>query len=237
MALAKQVEQVEQVDSKAIRREIQLLADELHDMRGKADRKLARLSNLVATVSKLKLFREWKNPKGKFYKTFDSWLSSEVRESRSSVYRFIGVRQHLKSLSDSRLESIGASRCFELVKVARDKPKMLPRFLKEIEKNPELEVVTLRAMVSNTLAGGAFDSGEYESIEFVVKKEDAPYVHKTLAVMQAVEPVSNPDAASGRGVHLISICQEYLSGRDQVAILKSLEEAGAFNRAAWKIEE
>lgn len=234
-ALAKRAEPV---DSSAIRKEIQSLADKLHDMRGEADKKLARLSNLVATVSELKLFREWKHPKTrKYYKTFDSWLSAEVRESRSSVYRFIGVRQHLKSIPDSRLESIGASRCFELVKVAREKPTMLPRFLKEIEKNPELEVVTLRAMVSNTLAGGHFDSGEYESIEFVVKKEDAPYVHKTLAVMQAVEPVSNPEAASGRGVHLISICQEYLSGREQVAILRNLEEAGAFSKAAWKIEE
>jgi hypothetical protein len=226
------------IDPKSIRKEIQSLATELHEMRDKADKKLVRLSNLVATVSELKLFREWKHPKtGKNYKTFDSWLGAEVRESRSSVYRFIGVRQYLKSLPDSKLEEIGIMRCFELVKIAREQPTMLPRFLKEIEKNPQLEVVTLKAMVSNTLAGGEFDSGEYESIEFVVKKEDAPYVHKALAVMQAVEAVANPDAPSGRGVHLVSLCQEYLSGREQVAILKNLEEAGAFNKAAWKIEE
>jgi hypothetical protein len=225
-------------NSDAIRKQIQELTSWLRETRDKADKKIVTLAILVTKVQQQKLYKEWKDPHTKkFYKTFGGWMHAEIKESRANVYRFIGVREHLKNIPDKKLEEIGNTRCFELVKIARDKPSMLGRFIKAIEKKPDMPVITLRTMVANTLAGGGFDSGQYDSIEFVVKREDAPYVHKALAVMQAVDAVSNPETPSGRGVHLIGLCQEYLSGREQVSILKRLEEAGAFSHAAWKIEE
>jgi hypothetical protein len=86
------------------------------------------------------------------------------------------------------------------------------------------------------LAGSHPDSGRYDRIEFAVKTEDAAYVFKALAVMQALEAVDNSETAAGRGVHLVSLAQEYLSGRDQTKILKKLEEAGAFSKSAFAVE-
>jgi hypothetical protein len=226
------------IDSDKIRKEIQELTGRLREIKGEAEHKIVRLANQVFLVQKHELYLHWKDPAtGKLYTGFDSWLRAEVSESRSSVYRFLGIKEHLSDVPDETLEKIGSSRCFELVRVAREKPSMLPRFLKDLEKDPEIPLFTIQQRVVNTLAGSHPDSGRYDRIEFAVKVEDAPYVFKALAVMQALEAVDNPETAAGRGQHLISLAQEYLSGREQTKILKKLEEAGAFSKSAFAIEE
>lgn len=230
----------EQGSFQHIRKEIVGLVTELHDMREKADKKLVRLSDLVHKVQKEQLFRNWTNPKTrKLFTSFEDWIREDVRQSKASVYRFIGVKEHLK-LPDSTLEKIGASRCFELVKVAKEKPKMLQRIVKEIDKNPDLPLFTLQQMVTSVLSGGHFDSGQYERIDFAVKVEDSDDVHKAFVVMQSMEPVKNPEAASGRGLHLLNLCQEFLSQKEARAALKRLEDAGAFKvngNSNFRIEE
>ena len=202
------------------------------------ERTIPALASRAFLVGKYRLFRLRKNPATKKnYTTFTEWLAGEVHSSRSSTFRFLGVIKYLADVPSETLEEIGNSRCFELAKVGRDKPSLLPRFLKEIEKHPEIPVVSLRNMVANSLAGGSFDSGRYEEICFVVKSEDMAYVKKALAVMQAMEAVENPETAAGRGVHLISLAQNFLSGKEESKILKSLEAAGAFNgKSAFKVE-
>jgi hypothetical protein len=212
----------------AIRGEIKTLVDDLATMRKQVESKVVRLSNLVAKVRDKQMFREWINPKTrKPFKSFEDWIKVEVKASKASVYRFIGVKEHL-NLPDETLEMIGTSRAFELVKVAKEKPKMLPRIVKEIEKHPDMSVFTVQQMVTNVIEGHNFDSGQYERMDFALKVEDVPMVRKAFAVMQAIEPVKNPEAASGRGLHLVSLCQEYLSGREEREMLKRLEDAGAF---------
>ena len=221
---------VTKIDSTKIRKEILDLAKEVRDLRDKAENKILQLTNLVFTVREKQLFREWINPKTKKkFKTFDDWLEVDTGQSKATVYRLLRVKDNLK-LSDARLEKIGPSRCYEIERIARDKPSLLPKFIKKIEDNPDIPVYAVKQMVANVLAGGHFDSGEYSRWEFAVKVEDEDDIRNTFAVMQAIEPVQNPDSPSGRGLHLLALCQEYLSGRPQREMLKKLEAAGAFSK-------
>jgi hypothetical protein len=224
------------VKSLEIRKEIKELSTWLLSTHEEAQHKMVRLANLVATVQKKQLWREWKNPKtGKLFTTFDSWIDIELRQSKASVYRFIGVKEHL-DLPDSTLEMIGKSRCFELVKVAKEKPKLLPRIVQEIKKNPDMPVFTLQQIVTNAIAGHHFDSGEYQRLDFAIKVEDIKEVNQAFMVMQAIEPVKNPEAASGRGLHLVNLCREYLSGKEERKVLKRLEDGGAFKNGNTNFE-
>lgn len=203
------------------------------------DKKIVHLANNVFLVRENKLWKSRISKKTrKTYASFGNWLGAEVLESRSSVYRFLSARKYLTSVPNETLEKIGNSKCFELARLGREKPELLPRFLKEVVKRPEIQVVSLHNMVENSIAGGKFDSGQYESIQFTVKVEDLDVIHKALAVIQAQEAVDNPSTASGRGVHLVSICQEFLSGDDERKILANLKEAGAFDKLGdFKIED
>jgi hypothetical protein len=220
----------------ALRKEIKELVGELAEIREKVEHKVVRLSNLVHKVQKGQLFRGWTNPETKkLFTSFEDWLHVELRQSKASVYRFIGVKEHLK-LPDATLELIGTSRCFELVKVAKEKPKLLPRIVQEIEKNPDMPIFTLQQIVTNAIAGHHFDSGEYQRLDFAIKVEDIKEVNQAFAVMQAIEPVKNPEAASGRGLHLVNLCREYLSGKEERKVLKRLEDGGAFRNGNTNFE-
>ena len=226
-------------DHSELRKKIKDLSDELQKIHDQAEHKLVELSNLVYKVQKDQLFREWINPETKKpFRSFEDWIRVDVKQSKASVYRFIGVKQHLK-LSDKTLELIGSSRCFELVKVAKEKPKQLARIVREIEKRPDMPVFTLQQIVTNTIAGHHFDSGKYERMDFAVKSEDVDDVKKAFAVMQAIDPVKNPEAASGRGLHLVNLCHDFLSGKEQREILRRLEKAVEFskNKTNFKIED
>jgi hypothetical protein len=220
----------------ALRKEIKDLSNELVEIREKVEHKVVRLSNLVHKVQKSQVFRQWVNPQTKkFFTSFEDWIRIDVKQSKSTVYRFIGVKEHLK-LPDETLEMIGESRCFELVKVAKEKPKQLSRIVKEIEKNPKMTVFALQQMTANAIAGHHFDSGEFRRWDFAIKVEDEVEVKQAFAVMQAMEPVKNPDAASGRGLHLVNLCREYLSGKEERKTLKRLEDAGAFKNGNTNFE-
>jgi hypothetical protein len=220
----------------ALRKEIKELVGELAEIREKVEHKVVRLSNLVHKVQKGQLFREWTNPETKKqFTSFEDWIRVDVKQSKASVYRFIGVKEHLK-LPDETLELIGTSRCFELIKVAKEKPKLLPRIVQEIKKNPNMPVFTLQQIVTNAIAGHHFDSGEYQRLDFAIKVEDVKEVNQAFAVMQAIEPVKNPEAASGRGLHLVNLCREYLSGKEERRVLKRLEDAGAFKNGNTNFE-
>jgi len=228
---------VKQSEADKIRKEIHEIRDELRSMRSRGERKIVRLANLVATVQTKKLYKMWRDPSTrKAYTTFGSWMHAEIQESRASVYRFIGVREHLKEIPNETLEEFGSTKCFELVKVAREKPAMLPHFVKALKKNPEIPLYTLQQQVTNTLAGAHMDSGRYERFDFAVRVEEAITITKALAVMQAIEAVQNPETAAGRGIHLVSICEEYLSGNKETKVLAQLEKAGAFSKAVFEVE-
>lgn len=225
------------IDSSKIRKEIQTLSARLHAIREEADHGLVRLSNLVYTVQQKQLFREWVDPNTKKpFTSFETWIKVDTGQSKASIYRFIGVKEHLK-FADSTLESLGACKCFELVKVAKEKPKILSRLVDHLKKNPDIPLYTVQQLATNAIHGRSWDSGTYERIDFAVKTEDAPVVRKALAVMQAVDGVDHPETAAGRGTLLVSILQDYLSGHEEAKVLTKLEKAGAFNNSSFIVEE
>lgn len=218
------------------------IEDDVADLKANDARREKKIVHLATNVYKVREHKLWKQRKDKttrrFYTSFGAWLAAEVMESRASVYRFLIAKKYLGSIPHETLEKIGNSRCFELARLGRERAELLPRFVREVLKRPDIQVVSLRNMVENSIAGGKFDSGQYESISFTVKAEDLAYVEKAMAVMQSLEAVENPESASGRGAHLISLCQEYLSGDEESKILANLEEAGAFDKSGgFKIED
>jgi hypothetical protein len=219
---------VVKVSSLKLRKEIQDLANDLQGMEKEAEKKLVRLSNLVHEVQKKQLFREWiDSVTKKPFKSFEDWIKRDVKQSKSSVYRFIGVKEHLK-LPDATIEKIGKSRCFELVRVAKEKPKMLQRIVKEIEKHPDMPVYAVTQMATQVLSDAHFDSGQYERFTFAVKVEEALDVRRAFMVMQTMEPVKNPESDAGKGMHLVNLCNDFLSRPQERKVLKRLEDAGAF---------
>jgi hypothetical protein len=226
-------------DSLKIRKEIQDLSHWLQSTREEAEHKIVRLTNLVHRVQRDQLYKDWEDPAVKKpYRSFQAWIESEVGVSRAQVYRLIDVKEHLK-LSERTLEEFGSSRCFELVKVAKERPKLLARFVEALKKKPDTPLYAVQQMVTNAVASGHFDSGAYERFSFAVKVEDALTIRKALMVIQAQEPAKNPDTDAARGTHLVVLCQEFLLGKEEQRILKKLEEAGAFvnGNVAFKIEE
>jgi hypothetical protein len=211
-----------------LRKEIQDLANDLQGIEADAEKKLVKLSNLVHRVQKSQCFREWINPKTrKPFTSFEDWVRIDVKQSKSSVYRFIGVKEHLK-LSDETIEKIGKSRCFELVRVAKERPKELHKIVREIEKHPDTPVYAVTQMATQVLNDAHFDSGQYEKFSFAVKAEEAQDVRRAFLVMQTMEPVKNPESDSGKGYHLVALCQDFLSRPQERKVLKRLEDAGAF---------
>lgn len=239
MPAAAAVAKPARIDMERVFKEIREDAKYLNDVREEVEHRLPRLANNCFKVQSQQLYLTRVDPETKkTFTTFRRWCEVEIGLSYTTIYRFIGIRKHLKSIPDKTIEKIGKTRCDELCKVAQEKPSLLPRFVKALEKEPDMPLYTLKQRVTNTLAGSEWDSGDWTRFEFAVKAEDAPYVVKAIAVLQAVEAVKNPETPAGRGFHLISLCQEYLSGKDASTILKRLEEAGAFNgNGVFKLEE
>jgi hypothetical protein len=186
---------------------------------------VVRVANQIIRIRDNKLFIYRRDPKTrKAFTTFTAYLRSRAHGSRSSVYRFLGVKKHLGDVPSETLEKFGQTKCYELAKVARDKPDLLGNFLKDTA----VPLYTLKQQVTNVLAGHHFDSGAYERIEFAVKTEDVLFISKGLAVLQSMEAVEDPETAVGRGKHLVSVFQEFLSVPAHAKVLRKLEEAGEF---------
>lgn len=226
-------------DSSKIRKEIQDLSAWLRDTKEKAEHVIVRMANLVHKVQRDQLWKEWNNQKTKKpYNSFQSWIFAEVDVSRAQVYRLIGVKEHLK-LPEATLEEIGSAKCFEIVKVARERPKLLSKFVQMLKDKPDTPLYVVQQKVTNAVASGHFDSGQFQRFSFAVKVEDALTVTKALMVLQAQEPAKNPDTDTARGAQLLVLCQEYLLDKKAQQILKRLEEAGAFvnGNTPFSIEE
>jgi hypothetical protein len=228
---------IAKADTQKIRKEVLELSKWLIETKELADRKIVRLTNLVYRVQHGQIFRDWINPKTKKpFKAFQEWIEAEVGVSRAQVYRLIDVKEHLKNISDKDAEEIGSSRLFEIVKVAKTQPKLLSKVVAAAKKSSLYDV---KQMVTNVVAAGHFDSGNYIRFEYAVKDEDADTIFKAFTVMQALGPVKNPENPAGRGLHLLAMCHDYLLGEKEQETLGKLEKAGAFKNGNtdFKIEE
>jgi hypothetical protein len=202
---------------------------------GEAQKRWMKLAHLLCTARNSSAWKDWKKKDGKCFQTFDDYIETEVGVSKSKGYMMMDVVDHLK-LPAPKLEELGKTRCYELARAAREKPKSFGRVLEKVRKNPEMTVGEVKTLVDAHIAGRSLHTERYARIEFVVKDDDMQTVEEALAVMQAQEPVDIPDSAFGRGVHLISIAQEYLSGEEETKILKELKKSGFFRKTPFQLE-
>ena len=183
-------------------------------------------------------WRQWvsKETKKKFV-TFTQWVEEECQfGGRSKVYSLMDIVENLK-LPPEKLMEFGKTKCYELARVARNKPKALARTITYLQNNPELSVDEVKQSVANVLAGQAMGSRKFVSIELTVPQDEVVYIRKALAVMQAITPAKEPETAVGMGLLAARICQEYLSGKVETKVLKELEAAGAFETTRFKLED
>jgi hypothetical protein len=183
-------------------------------------------------------WREWQSAETKKkFETFTQWLAEECQiGGRSKVYDLMGVVENLK-LPPEKLLEFGKTKCYELVKVAKNRPKQLAKMVSYLEKNPELPVDEVKQSVANVLSGQAMGSRKFVRVELLVAQDAIPTFRKGIAVMQAISPVSEPQSAIGQGLLLSKVCQEYLSGKVETKVLKELEAAGAFETTRFQLEE
>lgn len=227
------------VSQKEIRKEVHELRDWFRLQNAEGQRKWMRLGKLLVKIRDEGYWKEWEGPDNRSYTLFDDYMEKEVGVSKSKCYALINVVENLK-LPVSKMEELGKSACYELARVGKEKPKALQRILDRIEKESEKGPVSLqriRTMVNVVLEGSHLPSGKYINLDFLLAEDRASVVMKALKVIQAEEPVEEPSSPAARGIHLLSICEEYLSGEAQKKTLKKLEKAGAFDNTPFKLEE
>lgn len=202
-------------------------------------RKWMRMGKLLVKIRDEGYWKEDRGPHGERYTLFDDWIEARMQISKSKGYALLAVCDYLK-LPIAKLEELGKSACYELARVGKEMPKSLPKVIARIEKESKDGPVSLQriqTMVAVTLEGSHLPSGRYTNLDFLLQEERAGVVIKALKVIQTIEPLENSAGPAARGVHLISICEEYLSGEEQKKVVKQLEKAGAFANSNFILEE
>jgi hypothetical protein len=223
-----------------IRKEIHELRDWFKTSSSEGQRKWMRLGKLLAKVRDEGYWKQWKNTKGRPFTLFDDFMEQEVMISKSKGYALLSVVDNVK-LPIAKLEELGKGACYELARLGKVKPESLRRVVNQIEKASEMGAVSLpqvRTMVSMALEGKKFTGGRYTSLDFLMEEDRAAVVYRALQVIQAEEPLDNPAGPAARGVHLVSICEEFLSEEAHKKTERQLEKAGAFKAdSAFILEE
>jgi hypothetical protein len=220
----------QELSPSALRKEIQELTGWFRSASVEGERRWMRLGKLLARVRDEGLWKKWTGPDGKPFTLFDTYVEVETGVSKSKAYALLSVCDNLK-LPISKLEELGRSTCYELARLGKEKPKSLPKVLSQIEKESEKGPVSLarvRTMVAVTLEGSHLSNGRYVSMDFLLREEQVGTVNRALAVLQAEEPLDSPNGSAARGVHLVSLCQEFLTEEEHKRTEKQLEKAGAF---------
>jgi hypothetical protein len=224
----------QELSASELRTEVKVLRDWFKESSRQGQKKWMRLGKILAEIRDRGCWKDWS------YKTFDDYVESdELGVSKSKAYALLSVVDNLK-LPMSRLEELGKSACYELARLGKEKPKSLKKVMERINRESEKGPVTIqrvRTMVSVALEGSHLGNGHYTNLDFLLPEERAGVVIKALKVIQAIEPLENPSGPAARGVHLISICEEYLSGEEQKKVVKQLEKAGGFSGTNFQLEE
>lgn len=229
----------QELTASEIRKEIRELSSWFRTANSEGERRWMRLGRLLVKVREEGYWKGWKDPEGKVFTLFDDYMQAEVGISKSKGYALLSVCDNLK-LPIAKLEELGKSACYELSRIGREKPKSLPKVLSQIEKESAKGPVSLariRTMVAVTLEGAHLTNGRYSTLDFLLPEERAGVVIKALKVLQAEEPLENPAGPAARGIHLISLCEEFLSSEDHKKTAKQLEKAGAFTNSNFILEE
>ena len=226
---------ISRLDPKVVRRQLLKDIEWVKAVSKEGETGWIRMANSAWLIRKNRWWQKWKNPEThKLFHSFNDWMENDCGQARSSIYNLLDIKDNLK-LPAKTLEMLGRSRCYELAKLARHRPKMLPKIVEKIRKNPSIPHVEVKQIVTDALAGRTGD--RHVLVEFSVKREDIADVNKALLVAQAIEPVERPESQGGKGVHFMSILQEYLGLPEVEKVVKELEKSGALDVSNFKVEK
>jgi hypothetical protein len=184
-----------------------------------------QLADAVYEIQLKGYWRLYSDVKGARYPTFEAWIDAECTVKHSTVFSVLRVRRTLEGKLDrSAIEKLGRSRCYELVKVAESKPRELQPLVDKLLSNEWTYQQTKQA-VANVVRGFHYDNQGFKVLEFYVPAADIESVEQAILVCQATEPCQNPDSEAARGIHLVSICQEFLLDPNNSDVLKQILEA------------
>jgi hypothetical protein len=187
---------------------------------------ILKLATRAYEVQVHKYWRHYVSPKAKkAYRSFDQWLKEDAGAQRSRIYSELRVVRYLP-ISLKEIEAIGKTKCEEVAKVAKFSPQKLGKVLEAVKKNPQMNTKDVRQLVSNAIAGNATEPVRYSYFEFAMPSGEAKIVKQALKVMQATDPLEDPENPVSMGRHLYHMCTDWLLGAEQQEILKKLEEMG-----------
>lgn len=183
-----------------------------------------RVAKNVALIRDNEWWRHWKSKSSKkSFTSFHDWLQHDAGPTRSTCYHLLDVAGNLKSLSQKQKESLGKSKCYELARVAREKPKLLASTIAKAEK---VTVDEVKKIVSATLAGHHLEASKFVRMEFLLPPDDAKNIRLALVVAANMEGKPMPmETTVQAGYRLAEICQEFLTGEKQIQVKKLLKKA------------
>jgi hypothetical protein len=212
-------------EASALRQQVREHVASLQKALAEVETRWMQLADAVYEIQLKGYWRLYSDSKGASYPSFDAWIDAECTVKHSTVFSVLRVRRTLDGKLDrNTIERLGRSRCYELVKVAESKPRELQPLVDKVLSS-EWTCQQTKQAVANVVRGFHYDDGGFKILEFHIPAADVETVEQAILVGQATEPCQNPDSEAARGIHLVSICQEFLLDPNNSDVLKQFRQA------------
>jgi hypothetical protein len=218
-------------EAEETRQELQQDLKRMSELRTEADKLMPRVGFNVVKIRDEKWWRLWTSKKSKHaFESFGQWIEEEAEPfglgARSKVYELISIAENLREIPKSKVMEFGHSKCVQLARVARHKPKQLGKVIGLLEKNPEMPVREVMDAVANVLAGQHLENRVYRQMNFALNAEDYKAISQAIKVKQIMDPLPDPDSFAAPGIHLANMIRDFMSGAEQISVLKQLDKYG-----------
>jgi hypothetical protein len=214
--------------STEVRQRVHELVHWLGETHEQVSQKLVELAELCRIVRDFRLWAEWVCAEtGRRYESFHQWLKAEVGANRSVVYRLLAVADRA-ALNPPTMRKLGLRGCLRLAQVARHDPGKARELVRRLEAGENLQPADIDQAIAEVATG----KPKAVWIEVAVDPETAERIETALLVENVLDPVEQPETPWGRGQLLYGICEEYLSGEEQIRVLETLRKARRKARTA-----
>ena len=224
--------------ARVVREEFRSAARKKLELAKEDDKCTVALGRSAYEMQKEKYWLLLKARNGKPFQSFEHWMREDgFGIHRTTILDAILVIKQFKGVPSKVMDEIGSSKCEELARVKRDRPDKFNAVLKMVREAPDMTFKEVRDLATTVVAnkdGGALT--RWTRMEFALREEDAAVVRQALIVAGVEHPIANADTPYALGAQLKSICDEYLTGEDQIRIWKKLDAAGAFTGTRFKLE-
>lgn len=161
----------------------------------------------------------------KAFATFGEWLREDAGESRTRVFAKLGIVKYLP-LSAEKMEELGLTKCEEVAKVAKHAPRRLAKLIEQVQEHPEMTAKDVKQLVSRTLDGHTPEPQKYKYFELAMTEAEAAEFYMALQIMQAQDPLNDPENQVSMGRHVHNICVDWMTTAEAQETREKLEKSG-----------